>query len=599
MREFARLYATIDETNKTTEKVAAMERYFRSAPGGDAAWAMSFLTGRRPKRLIISTKLYGWASELASVPEWLFFECYDAVGDLAETIASILPDANPDEECLPSSSSPPSPSPSPSAGQASDLTIAAPSTRGRGPETESLEYWVRERLLPLGGMSDEEQKASLTESWSMLNRSERLVFNKLITGAWRVGVSQDLVVRALSQASGVAAPVIAHRLMGDWSPSPEFFDWLIGPETEDSDISRPYPFCLAHPLEGEPSSLGDINEWQIEWKFDGIRAQLIRRRGESFIWSRGEDLITERFPEIAAVCDALPDGTVLDGEILAWGGGRPMPFLNLQKRIGRKVLGKKILSDVPVVVVVFDLLEKDRVDYRERPTTERRAVLEEVVAHVNKNPIQIPLDISLADDELTADPRLASRCCESSDSRLLLARTVVAKDWNDLTVQRSAARELNVEGVMIKRCDAPYMVGRKKGYWWKWKIDPLTVDAVLIYAQRGSGKRASLYTDYTFGVWHEGKLVPFAKAYSGLTDEEIRQVDSWVRRNSTEKFGPVRVVKPELVMELAFEQIQLSNRHKAGIAVRFPRISRWRHDKKADEADTLDGVKELLNAVNS
>ena len=599
MRDFARLYVAIDETNKTTEKVAAMERFFRSAIPQDAAWAMSFLTGRRPKRLIISTKLHVWASEVAGIPDWLFYECYDAVGDLAETISSILPDPNPEEECLPASSLPPFPTPSPSAGQPSDLTIDPPGTRGRG--SESLDYWVRERLLPLGGMSDEEQKASLAESWSQLNRSERLVFNKLITGAWRVGVSQDLVVRALSQASGIPTPVLAHRLMGDWSPSAEFYDWLTSPETEDTDVSRPYPFCLAHPLEGEPSSLGPISEWQVEWKFDGIRAQLIRRHGESFIWSRGEDLITERFPEIREACDRLPEGTVLDGEILAWANGKPMPFLNLQKRIGRKVLGKKILTDVPVVVVVFDVLEHKGEDWREKSTMERRSVLEELISQVNAESLQSSLDLALPSGALSVDSRLAMRSAKKDvqwDSRILVAKTVRATDWDDLAKQRMAARELNVEGVMIKRTDAPYMVGRKKGYWWKWKIDPLTVDAVLIYAQRGSGKRASLYTDYTFGVWDEGKLVPFAKAYSGLTDEEIRQVDSWVRRNSTEKFGPVRVVKPELVMELAFEQIQLSNRHKAGIAVRFPRIARWRHDKKADDADTLDGVKELLNAVN-
>jgi DNA ligase-1 len=578
MRDFARLFAAIDETNKTTEKVAAMERFFRLATPADAAWAMSFLTGRRPKRLVISTKLHQWASEMAGVPEWLFYECYDAVGDLAETIAAILPDADPEAECSPG--------------------VQAIAARGSGAEPESLEYWVRERLLPLGGMTDEEQKASLFESWSQLNRSERLVFNKLITGAWRVGVSQDLVVRALGQASGVAAPVLAHRLMGDWSPSAEFFDWLTGPETGDSDVSRPYPFCLAHPLEGEPSSLGAIKDWQIEWKFDGIRAQLIRRRGESFIWSRGEDLITERFPEIREVCDALPEGTVLDGEILAWSHGKPMPFLNLQKRIGRKLLGKKILTDVPVAVVVFDVMEKEGLDLREAPTSERRAALEVLVSELNARPVQSVLDLTLPPGVLAVDARLASRSAKeeiSWESRLLVAQSVVATDWDDLARQRRVARELNVEGVMIKRRDSPYMVGRKKGYWWKWKIDPLTVDAVLIYAQRGSGKRASLYSDYTFGVWHEGKLIPFAKAYSGLTDEELRKVDSWVRRNSTEKFGPVRVVKPELVMELAFEQIQLSNRHKAGIAVRFPRIARWRHDKKADEADTLDGVKSLLD----
>jgi DNA ligase-1 len=633
MRDFALLYFAIDETNKTTEKVAAMEQFFREAPPQDAAWAVNFLIGRRPKRLVISTKLQIWAAEAASIPDWLFFESYNAVGDLAETIAAILPDRDPGEDCLPQSEA--------------------------AEESESFDYWVRERLLPLGAMTDDEQREALRQAWAELSRSERLVFNKLITGAWRVGVSQDLVVRAVSHASGVPSNVIAHRLMGDWTPSLEFYEWLIGPETDDSNISRPYPFCLAHPLEGQPDALGPIADWQVEWKFDGIRAQLIRRRGESFIWSRGEDLITDRFPEIKAVCDSLPDATVLDGEILAWKEGKPLPFLELQKRIGRKVLGKKILTDVPVVVVVFDAMEVNGQDWRERSTTERRAALADIVTKANREvPLQ-PNLVILPDDALAADPRLATRGTGTSrplrsakavvsttdpegvqtssrelerfspgtrkrkantagpssekdrleevgeapehvpqieTSRLLLANTLAAPDWEDLTRQRQAARELNVEGVMIKRADAPYLVGRKTGYGWKWKIAPLTVDAVLIYAQRGSGKRASLYTDYTFGVWDDGKLVPFAKAYSGLTDEEIRRVDSWVRRNSTEKFGPVRVVKPELVMELAFEQIQLSNRHKAGIAVRFPRIQRWRHDKQADEADTLESVKALLKA---
>ncbi len=710
MRDFARLYAAIDETNKTTEKVVAMEHYFRTAPPQDAAWAVNFLTGRRPKRLVITTKLQVWAAELAGIPDWLFFECYEAVGDLAETIASILP-----SEPLPLATK----EEGEGVGVGGSGTTEVPQdclpqapTNPEDP-TESFDYWVRERLLPLGTMTDEEQRTALHQAWSELDRTERLVFNKLITGAWRVGVSQDLVVRAIGKASGIASNVIAHRLMGDWTPSLEFYQWLIGPETDDANISRPYPFCLAHPLEGEPQNLGPLEDWQVEWKFDGIRAQLIRRKGESFIWSRGEDLITERFPEIKAVCDSLPDGTVLDGEILAWREGKPMPFLELQKRIGRKILGKKILTDVPVVVVVFDLLEINGEDWRERTTTERREALTRIIKEANQAAPLQPELVTLPENALSAEPRLATRALgelpplpsnssvslhakpvaseaqeSSSDgiglsttaasdtshhlsgsdtsnhlsgdpggvkkssrgserfsaatrrgtadtpgqprtnandpegveetlttpppvtsnkppqptltptanpqSRLLLATPLEAKDWQDLTAQRQAARELNVEGVMIKRKDAPYQVGRKKGAWWKWKIEPLTVDAVLIYAQRGSGKRASLYTDYTFGVWEDGKLVPFAKAYSGLTDEEIRKVDNWVRRNSTEKFGPVRVVKPELVMELAFEQIQLSNRHKAGIAVRFPRIQRWRQDKKADEADTLESVKALL-----
>jgi DNA ligase-1 len=364
-------------------------------------------------------------------------------------------------------------------------------------------------------------------------------------------------------------------------------------------------------LEQELDTLGPIEEWHAEWKWDGIRSQLIRRQGQSFVWSRGEELITERFPEIAAICDALPDGTVIDGEILAWGNGKPMRFLELQKRIGRKTLTKKILQEVPVVLVAFDLIEFEGEDVREQPFERRRELLERVVDQLNDQP-SLQMTLELAAQE--ADTRLAIAHSGDEDarpeevkeglasqvvrtgSRLLLSSRVEAESWGQLAEARQSSRNLNVEGLMLKRLDSPYLVGRKKGLWWKWKIEPLTVDAVLIYAQRGNGKRASLYTDYTFGVWSEGKLVPFAKAYSGLNDEEIRQVDSWVRRNTLERFGPVRTVKPELVFELAFEALQLSSRHKSGIAVRFPRISRWRHDKKIEDADSLGSVKDLLKA---
>lgn len=529
MKRFARLYGEIDATNKTNDKVAAMVAYFQEAPHEDAAWAVHFLIGRRPKRLITSTKLALWAAALAGIPDWLFTECYDAVGDLAETMALVMP--------------------------------------GEGGEDDDwpLHRWIEDRLLPIPMLPEEDQRRSLEEVWRQLGPQERFVWNKLITGQFRVGVSQDLVVRALAKATGIESPVIAHRLMGDWSPSAQFYGYLVGEETQDGEDSRPYPFCLAHPLEAEPASLGPIEEWHAEWKWDGIRAQLIRRNGQSYIWSRGEDLITDRFPEIREVCDALPEGTVVDGEILAWGGDKPMRFLELQKRIGRKTVSKKILQDVPARLVAFDLLEIEDTDVRERPLAERRERLETLVAERALQPWQV------------------------SDR-------VVAATWEELTELREQARGRNVEGLMLKRLDSPYLVGRKKGHWWKWKVSPLTVDAVLIYAQPGHGKRASLYTDYTFGVWHEGKLVPFAKAYSGLNDEEIRRVDAFVRRNTLDRFGPVRTVKPDLVMELAFEAIQLSNRHKSGIAVRFPRIARWRHDKRPEDADSLESVKEMLVA---
>lgn len=531
MKQFARLYQAIDETNKTNEKVAAIVRYLSEANPADAAWAIHFLTGRRPKRAINSTKMQALAAEMASIPQWLFGECYDAVGDLAETISLVLPDLGPN---------------------ASD---------------HSLSYWVEERLMRLPGLNEEDQIKALAEDWRGLDRDERFVYTKLITGAFRVGVSQELVVRAISQTGGVPTPVIAHRMMGDWTPSASFYEGLLVEASDDTNVSRPYPFCLAHPLEVPPEELGDIADWHAEWKWDGIRAQLIRRDGQSFVWSRGEELITDRFPEILDICESLPDGTVLDGEILAWGEGKPQKFMALQRRIGRKLLSKKILQEVPAVLAAFDILELAGEDLREKPFEYRR---EQLASVVEANPVEA----------LRISPR------------------VPAESWEELGAAREGSRDQNVEGLMLKRLDSPYLVGRKKGLWWKWKIEPLTVDAVLIYAQRGSGKRASLYTDYTFGLWDdEGKIVPFAKAYSGLTDEEIRKVDSWVRRNTKEKFGPVRTVEPELVMELAFEGIQISNRHKSGLAVRFPRILRWRHDKKPPDADSLQSVREMLEAI--
>jgi DNA ligase-1 len=424
-----------------------------------------------------------------------------------------------------------------------------------------LHRWVEDRLLPLRNAEETAQRAGLFEAWRELDHRQRFVWNKLITGALRVGVSQLLLTRALARVAGIDPRIVAHRLMGDWAPTPDFYEKLVAPEAADTDISRPYPFFLAHPLSDMPQPLGDIQEWQVEWKWDGIRAQLLRRAGQTFLWSRGEELVTDRYPELSDL--RLPDGTAIDGEILPWQEGLPLPFAQLQRRIGRKTLGKKILAEVPVVLVAYDLLEYYGQDIRERELTQRREALAGLVA-------------------------------EAKSDRLVLSPTVNSSSWTELAALRQESRRRRVEGFMLKKLGSPYRVGRVRGDWWKWKIDPFTVDAVLIYAQRGSGKRASLYTDYTFGVWENSQLVPFAKAYSGLTDEEIRSVDAFVRRNTLERFGPVRVVKPELVFELAFEAIQRSTRHKSGIAVRFPRMARWRTDKKPDEADTLDAVRRLL-----
>jgi DNA ligase-1 len=531
VKAFARLYAAIDETTATNEKIAALVEYFRSAPPADAVWAVHFLTGRRPKRLIASRKLASWAAKEAGISDWLFEESYHAVGDLAETITLILPDG----------------------GRSSELPLS---------------HWVEDRLLRLRGEGDDVQREVMIHSWRELDPWERLVWNKLITGSFRVGVSQRLVIRALAEVSGVDVGVIAHRLMGTWEPTAEFFQRLIVADTRDADVSRPYPFYLAYPLECEPADLGELQEWIAEWKWDGIRAQLIRRAGRTFLWSRGEELLAGRFPEVEETGALLPEGTVIDGELLPWVEGAPLPFAQLQRRIGRKNLGRKILDEVPAVLVAYDLLEEGGTDIRGRPLAERRSRL-----------------VGLLDSV-------------PSSGRLILSPSVTVSEWSALTAARRTAREMGAEGLMLKRLSSEYGVGRRRGDWWKWKVDPLTVDAVLIYAQPGSGKRAGLFTDYTFGIWEGNHLVPFAKAYSGLTDEEIRKVDAFVRRNTLEKFGPVRTVKPELVFELHFEGIQRSSRHKSGIAVRFPRMARWRTDKKAEDADNIDTVRALLKGVN-
>jgi DNA ligase-1 len=526
VRRFALVFAAIDETTRTNEKVDAMVEYFRSADPADAAWAVWFLSGGRPKRLVPVRRLAGWAMEEASVPEWLFGECYDAVGDLAEAVSLLLPDG--------------------------ESTTDLP-----------LHRWITDRLLPLATKGEEDQRATVVQSWRELGGTERFIWNKLITGGFRVGVSQQLVVRALAKATGVDEGVIAHRLSGTWVPRAESFTSLSASETSDADVSRPYPFFLAYPLEGDVEALGSPTEWQAEWKWDGIRAQVIRREGRTFIWSRGEELVTERFPEIAAAADFLPDGTVLDGEIIPWKDGTPLAFAQLQRRIGRNSLGGSILSEVPVVLVAYDLLEAGGRDVRGEPLARRRGMLGEVIA--------------------------ASR-----SATFVLSPLVALPSWDDARSAYASARGRCAEGLMLKRSDSAYGVGRRKGGWWKWKVQPFTVDAVMIYAQAGHGRRASLNTDYTFAVWDDGVLVPFAKAYSGLTDEEIRELDRWIRANTVEKFGPVRHVKPVHVFELGFEGIQVSTRHKSGVAVRFPRILRWRPDKRPEEADTIATLRALL-----
>ena len=531
MKAFADLYAMLDETTKTNAKVEALVDYFAAAEPSDAAWAVYFLTGRKPRQAVASKLLREWAAREAGIPEWLLGECYDAVGDAAETVALLLPEPE----------------------RSSDRPLAE---------------WVEGTLLTLRDLGEQERREAMLGAWREMDTAQRFVWNKLISGSFRVGVSAQLVTRALAKVAGLDAGALAHRLMGDWSPTPAFYRALIHPDAADADVSRPYPFCLAYAVDEAGKGLdvlGDSSNWQAEWKWDGIRCQLIRREGRTFLWSRGEELITDRFPELDGLGPMLPEGTAIDGEILVYRDGLVQPFAELQRRIGRKTVGKTLLADVPAALFAFDLLEDAGIDLRSRTLRERRDRLAEVVAGAN-----VP-------------------------ARLILSPTVPGDSWASLAEVRAESRSNYAEGLMLKRLDSTYHVGRVRGDWWKWKIAPLTVDAVLTAAQRGSGKRASLYTDYTFSVWDEhDRLVPFAKAYSGLTDAEIGRVDAWIRRHMVEKFGPVRTVTPELVFELAFEGIQRSTRHKSGIAVRFPRILRWREDKRPEDADRLEAIRGLI-----
>lgn len=580
MKRFARLYDALDRTTSTNAKVAALVSYLADAPPADAAWALFFLTGRRLKRHLPTRLMHEWTLELTGLPEWLVEESYAAVGDFAEAIALLL-----DRRVRPLT--------------AGELARpAAAGFRGRLPFDDpappvvsdrvdgvGLAEWM-ERILPLRDMDDEQRRLHVLTWWSRLPRIELFLLNKLLTGEFRVGVAHTLVVRALAQHANLATPVVEHRLMGSWEPSADALAALVAPEDPAGDPSRPYPFCLASPLDGPIDSLGARDEWLAEWKWDGIRAQLIHRAGEVYLWSRGEELITGRFPEITDAARRLPAGTVLDGEILAYAEGSPRPFADLQRRIGRDRRVREVADDVPVVFIAYDLLEDEGNDIRAWPLRDRRARLVELVNADLKVRRDDPPDVGRHDR-----PDVAA----GLQARVIhLSEELLAPAWDDLAALRGQSRARRVEGLMLKRWTSPYRPGRRRGDWWKWKIPPHTIDVVLMYAQPGSGRRATLFTDYTFGVWHEGALVPVAKAYSGLTDEEIDELDRWIRRHTVERFGPVSAVEPLHVFELGFERIAPSTRHKSGVAVRFPRMLRWRRDKTAAEADTLDTLRKLI-----
>jgi len=536
MKAFASLYWRLDATTSTTEKLAALTDYFHAAPDDDAACAVRLLSGGRQSRGVSTTLLRQWASEAAGIPLWLLEECYAQVGDLAETLALVLPGGAP-----------------PAA------------TDGRG-----LAAWIRDTIEPLRDADDARKQEIVRDAWRRLGPEERIVWHKLITGGCRVGVSRTLVAKALAEVAGIDAAVMTHRLMGGIGDADDYRR-LFSPEATEADSQRPYPFFLASALDEPAESLGPATEWQVEWKWDGARVQIVRRGGGCAVWTRGEELATDSFPEIAADAAALPAGTVLDGELLAAREGALLGFAALSRRIGRRRATKKVLADIPCVFVAYDLLEDSGHDIRGLPLGERRRRLEAVGLPV----------------------------FPSGDARLQLSPRLDADTWADLAAARATARDRGVEGLMLKRLSSPYGTGRTRGDWWKWKTDPLEIDAVLLYAQAGHGRRAGLHSDYTLGVWHDGRLVTIAKAYSGLTDAEIVEVDRIVRATTLEKHGPVRICSPTLVFQLAFEGVSRSTRHKAGVAVRFPRIVRWRRDKQPADANSLADLVALIDAAAS
>jgi DNA ligase-1 len=526
MRRFTELIQRLEMSNKTNDKIAALVSYFNEADDLDKPFVIAMFTGKKPKRPVTTTLIRQWATELSGIPEWLFAESYHSVGDLSETIALVLPPAE----------------------HVTD---------------RKLHEWIND-LAGLSSKTEPDKKAFILNAWNSLETQERFIFNKLISGNFRIGVSNKMLVNALAKQSDTEANKIMHSIMGKWEATEITYNDLVGGAHVNTDSSWPYPFCLAYALEMEPASLGQPEEWQAEWKWDGIRGQIVKRNGELFIWSRGEELVTAQFPELHFLVEELEDGTVLDGEILSVKDGNVQAFSILQQRLNRKTINKSQLNDAPIGFYAYDILEHEGVDLRERSMADRRTILEKAINLVDLKEI------------------------------ITLSPVVEFDTWEQLAEIRKGARDINSEGIMLKKRESLYHAGRKRGDWWKWKINPYTVDTVMIYAQKGSGRRANFFTDYTFAVRDGDKLITIAKAYSGLTDKEIKEVNSFVVKNAVEKFGPVRTVKPELVFEIAFEGIAESKRHKAGLALRFPRIARWRKDKKADEINTLDDLRQLL-----
>jgi DNA ligase 1 len=527
MKAFATLLDALSYTPARNGKLALLKDYFIATPDPDRGYALAALTDGLPFSFPVRQTILDLAAQHID-PE-LFRISRDYVGDTAETLSLIWPNRN--------------------TGEALRLATVVEELGliGRNQLKDKLAAWL--------------DRLDVNGRWAVL---------KLVTGGMRTGVSARLAKLALAEAFNKPIEDIEEVWHGLSMPYMPLFDWLTGiaarPDVKDAPVFR--PLMLSHPLEAPDLEALNPDDYQIEWKWDGIRVQLCARPGGTRLYSRSGDDVSASFPEFAN----MPFNATLDGELLVVRDGEVAPFQDLQQRLNRKTVTKKMLTDYPAHIRLYDLLETDGEDTRATIMSERRARLEEWFAK-------------------TKPPRMD------------LSETVKADSLENLKSIWNNTRADSIEGLMLKRKDSAYVSGRPKGLWWKWKRAALTADCVMIYAQRGSGKRSSFYSDYTFAAWDDMKqpreLVPVGKAYSGFTDEELKKLDHFVRHNTTNKFGPVRQVTPSFVLEVAFDGIQLSSRHKSGIAMRFPRISRIRWDKPADEADTVQSLRQFADTTRN
>ncbi len=594
MIHFTRLFNELDETNHTVEQLAALERYFKAAPAADAAWALHLLIGAKAPRALKNSQLREWISTVADLPTWLVDESCETVGDIAETLALLLPD-------------PP--------------TVPAGGSL-------ALHRLITERLLPLAGLGPEARRDLVVTTWRELDGAQRFIWNKLITGSFRIGVSRTQVARALGKTAGVSASVMAHRLLGFQEPTEAAFRALLAAESANENFG-PYPFQTANAIKSaepagdptiesldlfprlvgapgtgptitRPEELGSASDWQAEWLLDGLRVQVMRRGDAVLIWSQDEELLNPEFPEIAEAAQLLPDGTVLDGDLVVWPASDVCPGTraDIQQRLSHATPGAGLQRKLPVVFIAQDIIEAAEIDQRGRPLLARRRQLAEVLAPAadRHRETQATRPASGSTDgsqmDLFGSPPAAA--AHHAPFRFRAASLVSFGSWEQLASLRREARDHGAAGLILKRTESCYGASVETSAWWIWPIEPLRINAVLIAALPGHGNSPRAFSDYTFAVWCDDELVPFAKTGTGLTEIGFRAMDDFIRAHITGKFGPVRSVKAELVFELEFDSVQTSTRHKSGLVVRSARIHRRRPELSAAEADTLEALRLLV-----